>query len=289
MCVSFGMGYLQLLARRYIMYFAGTAQTDKSAVGETAIKEFVSENAGPNALSANGRRGGVDANFTGLTIEADGGNGSSWEGGRAFRNLLVVCQEIAPEVGIDFDIVGTGAAMYEFRTFTDQRGLDRSVVGLGSDGLNGAGNTPVIFSLDFSNMAVPILSINRSTEANAIYVLGRGEEASREIVLREDVVAIADSPWNRIEFVRNATQESATAGLNSVGDETLVEKQKIETLNFTALQLKGTYYGKDYHWGDLITARFRDTEFNKKIFGANVVVSDTQGGEKIDLKFADVL
>lgn len=286
--VSYSLGYLTLLNRRHIMYYSGTSQTDKSAVGETVIKEFVNENAGPGALSANGRLGGVNANIAGLSIEADQANGSSWEGARTFKNLLTVVNEIAIKTGVDVEIVGINNAEYKFRVHDGQRGKDRTLVGLDSFGLNGAGNTPVIFSLGFGNMAIPIYSINRSTEVNAVYVLGQGEASSRAIVLREDLNAIADSPINRIEVIKNATQESTTDGLNSVGDEALVEFQKKETLRFTALQLSGTFYGKDYTWGDLITARYRNSEFNKKIIDVRVVVSNTQSGESITLEFADI-
>lgn len=286
--VSYALGYLSLLNRRHIMYFAGTAQTDKSGAGEAVLKEFVDENAGPSALSANGRLGGVDGTIAGLTIEADQGNGASWEGARAYKNLLTVASEIAVETGVDIEVVGLGVAAYEFRVHDGQRGEDRTVVGLDAAGLNGAGNAPVIFSRVFGNMAIPLFSVNRSTEINAVYALGQGEESDRTVVLRQDLSAIADSPINRVEMIRNATQESTTAGLNSVGDEALTENQKKETLRFDALQIEGTFYGKDYTWGDLITARYRTSEFNKKIVDVRLVVSNTQGGENITLEFADI-
>lgn len=291
--VSYALGYLNLLNRRYIMYFSGLSQTDKSGVGETVIKEFVNENAGPGAelpdvVGINQRLGNVGAEIAGLTIEADQGSGTAWEGARAYKNLLTVVSEIAVETGVDIEMVGIGAAAYEFRVHDGQRGEDRTVTELDAAGLNSAGNTPVIFSLAFGNMAVPILSINRSTEANAVYALGQGEESNRTVVLRQDLNAIGDSPINRIETVRNATQETTTDGLNSVGDEALVENQKKETLRFSTLQLKDTFYGKDYTWGDLITVRYRNREFSKKIVNARVVVSNTQGGENITLEFADI-
>ena len=181
-----------------------------------------------------------------------------------------------------------GAATYEFRVFDGQR-TDRSLTDLDPiTGLNSAGNAPVIFALGFSNMALPLFSINRSTEANAVYALGQGEAGSRTVVLRQDLAAIADSPINRIEIIKNATQEDSTAGLDSVGDEALTENQKKETLRFNALQIEGTFYGKDYFWGDLITARYRTNEFNKKIVDVRVVVSNTQAGENITLEFADI-
>lgn len=286
--VSYALGYLTLLNRRHIMYSAGTVQTDKSGAGETVIKEFVDENAGPAALSANGRLGSVDANISGLTIEADLGNGSNWDGARAYKNLLTVAAEIAVETGVDIEVVAIGTATYEFRVFDGQR-ADRSITGLDTmTGLNAAGNPPVIFSLGFGNMALPLFSINRSTEANAVYVLGQGTEAARTVVLRQDLAAIANSPINRIEIIKNATQEDSTAGLDSVGDEALVENQKKETLRFNALQIEGTFYGKDYFWGDLITARYRTSEFNKKIIDVRIVVSNTQAGENITLEFADI-
>jgi hypothetical protein len=198
-------------------------------------------------------------------------------------------QGIALATEVDFDIVGVGDALYEFQVYDGQRGLDRTIEGLSlATGLNAAGNAPVVFALGRGNMAVPALSHNRSEEQNAFYVLGQGVEDERVVVVREDTDAQAISPWNRIEHTVSATQETETEGLNAVGDAELqLRAGSRDTLDFTVLQIPDTYYGKDYHWGDRVTAEYRGEVFNKKITQA-VVVVNLDRKEDISIEYSDV-
>lgn len=289
--VSWSYKYIELLRRRYIMYVAGSAQANKSGVGETVMKEYANENAGPAALLSLGRLQTLESDGVtlGLSIEADSGGGSSWEGGRAYKNLLAVLQEIGRSTGVDFDVVSLDDPQtFEFRTYVGQRGADRTTVGLDENGLNAAGNKPVIFSVGFGNMAVPILSEDRTNEVTNVSVLGQGVETEREVVHVGDDDAISASPWNRRETVLQANQESATSGLTSAGEEKLAEAEKREDLSFNVLQLASSYYGVHYFLGDLITARYKDQEFNKRIDEVRITVSsNAQNGENVALTFTD--
>ncbi len=282
---SIGANYDHLLTRRIILYPPGSVQVAKAAVGETVIKEYVDENAGPGAttpprlLSA--------GNMIGLTIQADGAVGLVWTGSRAYRNLFDVIAEVGKESNIDFGIVGTGPATFEFQAKLAPWGDDRTTVGLNpATGLNAAGNAPVIFSLSFGNMDTPVYSLNRGQEVNAVLALGQGQEADRLIVERTNVVAIAESTWNRMEASRQGNMETAVAGLQSVGDEALEALQAKETFGFQALQIPSTLYGRDYFLGDLVTARYKNIERNKKIVGVTVTVAE--GNENISLELSDV-
>ncbi|KKL57941.1 hypothetical protein LCGC14_2230390, partial [marine sediment metagenome] len=88
---SKGLGYDDLLRRRAILFRAASSQADKSGVGETVMKAYVNENAGPGATSPPRLFAGVN---TGLTIQTDGAAGTSWEGEKSFRPLLSVLREI---------------------------------------------------------------------------------------------------------------------------------------------------------------------------------------------------
>ena len=285
--VAFASGYAHLLKRRIIAYPAGSDGAAKDDFGETVMKRFVYENAGAGATVANGRiSNGV---FPGLFIEADSAAGTNWNGARAYSDLYEECQDIARTTGVDFDIVGIGKALFEFRAYDGQRGIDRTNNGLNTlTGLNSAGNAPVIFSSEFGNMKTPLLSINRSNEVNKVYALGAGVEDDRATVVRTDNDSINVSPWNTLEDTISANEEDSDSGLNTQGDRVLKEKQLKETLSFAAMQLKSMYYGKHYHWGDLITAKYFATEFDKKIIGAKVTVSKRSKGERIKLEFGDI-
>lgn len=269
---SYGKGYDDLLSRRIIAYPSGSAFAIKSGPGETVIKEIVNENAGPSATMPPRIYFGV---MSGLSIQATAGGGANWQGTLPFKNLLEAVQDIALVTGVNFKTVGIGPSLFEFRARrTDQLVTDRSTQGLNTTtGLNAAGNVPVIFALGFGNMGVPVYSLNRSEEVTTVYVLGQGQEADREIVVRTNLAAIADSPWNRSEVARNANQESATAGLEIIGDQALEEFGERETFSFQPLQTHATLYGRDYFNGDIITARYKGVERHYQIMSVNITVS----------------
>lgn len=271
----FGTGYNDLLRRRGIWYAAGSAEAEKSGPGETVMKEYVDENAGPSATSP--PRLSSAGTMTGLTIQADGGAGSSWVGARAYRNLLTVCQEIALATSVDFQIVGNGAAMFEFQAQASPLGDDRSTDGLDLDtGLNGAGNPPVVFSLNLGNMQEPRYSYDRRSEINTVLVLGQGIEDDRDVEERQ-TAAYDDSPWNRCETTRPASLESTASGLQSAGDALLEEVKAVEQFTFEPVQTPSSLYGREYFLGDLITARFAGVELTRKITGIHIQV---EGGRE---------
>lgn len=283
--VSYGRGYDDLLARRIILYPAGSAYTNKSGVGETVMKAYVNENAGSGATFP--PRSLASGVTPGLSVQTSGGAGVSWSGSRAYRNLLEVLQEIANAAVVDFKVVGIGAALFEFRAKASPWGSDRTTIGLNpTTGLNGAGNPPVVFALGFGNMGAPVYSLNRSGEVTAAIVLGQGTETARTLVQRTDPVAIVASPWNRCEASQNATSEKTAAGLNAAGDASLKKNQARESFSFAVIQTPGRLYGRDYFFGDLVTAQYNNIERHKKIIGVSISVA--QGRENIRLELADV-
>ncbi len=277
------VNYSHLLARRVIYYRQGDAQESKTGVGETVMKQYVNENAGPGAVSPPRVTAGV---FTGLTIETDLALGGSWGGSRSFRNLQETLQGIANATNMDFGIVGIGPALFEFQA-RPIWGVDRTVTGLDPvSGLNAAGNAPVIFSLDYDNMQGPDYSLNRIGEVTAVIILGQGSEGDRIIEERTDAVAIAESPLNRVESVQNASEEAATAGLAAAGDAILEKLQAKESFDFDVMQIPGLLYGRDYFLGDLVTARYQGIERNKQI--GSVTVTVAEGKEDISISVTDV-
>lgn len=282
---SYGRGYLDLIDRREVWYPAGSAGSDKSGPGETVMKAFVEENAGASATAPPRVADGVTS---GLTVQIDGGAGSSWEGARSWQNLLDVCQSIADATLVDFAVVGTGPGTFEFQAQAFPIGKDRSVAGLDpATGLNAAGYAPVIFALERGNMATPVYSMNRTAERNAILALGQGLEADRQTVERTDPVAIAASPWNRRESSRNANQETTTAGLEAVGDAALMELAARESFSFSVIQTAATAYGQAYACGDIVVARYGSVQRAFQIVGVTVTV-DAQMGQQISVTVKNV-
>lgn len=266
---SYGSGYNSLLARRIVAAYATTTGSDKSDKAETVIKEFVNENIGPGAVARA---------LTGLTVQADSARGNDWEGSRAWQNLLEVCQDIAKSGGGDFAVIGTGPATFEFRWYDGQLGVDRT---LG----NAGGNDPIIFSLQRNNMLTPLLSLNHGQEFNTVYVLGQGEGVARTVVVTSDPTSIAYSPWNLIEVSRQATGETTTDGLETVGAQELSDGLADRSVTFEAAQTPDCAFGVHYNLGDIITAMYHQ-RVDKKI--TKVTVDVGENDESINLELADV-
>lgn len=280
---SIGVDPKHLLARRVILFKDTSTEAAKTGPGETVMKSYVNENAGPGATAPPRLFAGV---FPGLTIQASAGAGSTWEGNKPYRPLFRTVREIADATAVDFDLVVTGAVTLEFQAKAEPLGVDRTTTGIDpGTGLNAAGNAPLVFSLDFGNMEAPALTTHRIDEVTAAIILGQGAEDDREVIQRTSAAATA-SAFNRIESVRNANQEEDTAALNAVGDAMLQDLQARETFFFQALQIPSTLYGRDYFVGDLVTARYGSIERNLKITAATIKV--VEGVETIDIEVSDV-
>ena len=260
---SSGVAYNHLLKRRIIVPSVNCTGS-KSGVAETVIKAFVDEQAGPSSTRA----------FTGLTLEADGAGGNSVTMTRSWRNLLEVCQEIAAVGGGDFDVIGNGAATFEFDWYAGQRGTDRSA--------------SVTFAPEFGNMASADLRRTRHDEINAVLAGGDGEETTRTAVWSTTAGLIAGSTWNRCEAFVNGTQEgTGTAGLTTAGAAELWQNRPRDEFTCTVLQIPGSYYGQHYFLGDLVTASFGGYSGTKKIQSVTITVSAAEA-ESITVELVDV-
>jgi len=282
---STGVCLNHLLSRRDIGYKAGTIRADKDDVAETVMKEYVAENCGVDATVANGRL--RDGAFPGFTIDADGGQGINWPGSRAYENLLGTLMDIANVSGIDYRVESLGNGQYRFFTYVDQLGVDRSVLGLNpATGLNAAGYPPVIFSVPIGNVQNIDYELNRNAEANAVFLLGKGDGSTRHITIVEDPGAGADSPWNDIEVAVNASSQEYEFQRVMVGIETLQQKAARESFSFTPLQQASSLYGVHYGIGDKVTAKYDDIQRDKRIVAVKVAISSSK--ETVDIVFADI-
>lgn len=268
---SVGYGYNALLARRIIAYYATSAGAFKTGKAETVAKQYVNENIGPGAAASR--------QLSGLTIQTDGGSGNTWEGDRAWCNLLEVCQDIAYAGGGDFQVVGTGPATFEFRWNAGQLGVDRTMG-------NAAGVDPIVFSLQRGNMLSPALALDYLQEFNTCYVLGPGDGLTRTVVAVSNATSVNYSPWNLIEVARQATGETTAQGLAIAGAEALKEGLAEQSATFEAVQTYYSAYGVHYNLGDIITALYRQ-RVDKKIAKVTVDVDDDR--DTIKLELVDVI
>jgi len=261
------VGQLSMLGWRTVAWHANTDNRSSftSEKGETVMKALVTYNAASSATVANGRlREGA---ITGVSVAADGAAGSTIDWFCSYDNLLTTLQDCAKVAGGDFDLIRTGAATWEFRWYTGQRGTDRSAT--------------VFFSLGAGNMADPDYTIDRIDERTVAIVGGQGEGAARTTAVRTGTdysAGVVD-----YEVFVDGRDCTTTAGLNTRGDKALDGKRAREVFTFKVLQTPACFYGVHYFLGDKATARYATLTETVKVHGVTVT-SPEPGGENIDVE-----
>lgn len=283
-----GSGFNGLIGRPIIAYYETTAQAAKNDASETVMKEYVLENAGASATVANSRF--ADSVIPNFLLQADSGNGDTWEGDRSGKNLLDVLNEIAKFSSIDFNVVTNGTVgNYIFNTYPDQLGDDRTTTGLDtSTGLNAAGNAPHIFSPERGNVQSSSFAERHRKEANRVYAYGKGAGITRNIRYRENAVAQAASVLNLREAMRGAGSQDTNQQLDDFADEWLEKLQTVEKFEFTPLDIQSSLYGVHYFFGDKVTVKIGDTEANKRIVGVTISLASGKGESSKVLTFEDI-
>jgi hypothetical protein len=276
--------YNSLLKRRIIAYTAGSAQTVKSAPADDVMKSIVRENLGADALVLNGRI--LDGVMVGLSVAADTGEATVFAGQNSYKEVFEIISQIAKSNLVDFDIVGVGDGLFQFRTFFPTRGINLTTDGLSvTTGLNSSGNAPVIFNPLLGNMDEPSYDEDRSEEKTVSIVAGQGTEEDRNVLVAYSA-AYTDSPFNQIEMMSDSRNSEGNDDLASDAALALSETQQKQTFEFKPIQTPTSAYGNQYNWGDYVTAQFGNLSgINKRIMKVSIGV-DGSGQESIDLELA---
>jgi hypothetical protein len=257
-------GLLSMLNSRIVAWYTATNNRSKYTTekAETIGNLIVKYNCTADATVANGRlREGA---ISGLTVEPDGGEGNSIDFYCAYANVLEALKKLSLVGGGDFDLVKTSSTTWQYRWYTGQLGTDRTA--------------SIIFALNFGNMSNPVYEDDRMNEITAAIVAGQGELSDRALVIRTGTNYHAVT--NNIETFVAATDITTIAGLNSRGDEKLLELEARKSFRFDVLQTPSGMYGKHYTLGDLVVAinPFTNVELTQKI--SAISVSINQAGEE---------
>lgn len=291
---SYGPALEELLDKTYILYAAGTSQTDKSGAATTIIYEYVAENAGG---SGGGTRDTPLQNT--LSNAADLAIGGTWSGSEARKNLLTTIRNISQFTRenntlitgkVDFQVNYLDDFNFEFQA--GQIGVDRTTDGLTptSNGLNGASNVPVIFSALQGNIQSETRSKSRYNEANTVVALGQGQGTSRVVQVSQNGLSVALSPVAQREAITNASQNTTASDVLAAAEAKLDELIARGKFNFQPRKSGEVLY-RDYFLGDYITAEdFRtNTRVNKQIRAISINVSPGQTEvENIRMEFEDI-
>jgi hypothetical protein len=196
----------------------------------------------------------------------------------AYRNVLTVLQEIAEvasEAGtwLGFDVVRTAPGMFEFRTYTGQRGQDHGR----------SSGDPRLVGRQYGNLSEATFGTYHADERNVILVAGQGEGSAREWVTRYNNSRLYASKWNRREYFKDSRDDSTTAALEADGDAALEEFAPKQTLTGTLHDTPGMQYGIHYWFGDVLSVEAFGYHVDCHVGSVRVRV-DQDGGEQLDIR-----
>ncbi len=295
---SYGRSMEDLLHRRVIFYPAETPYTKKgySAMidghyvgvpADDVIKEFVRENIGE--LADNSTRN-VFGSIPTWTTAPDESAAPLWAGEIAWRNLLDVVQEISNgsvnladghEIPrqIDFKVLLTNLNPPSFLFVTGHPMLGRDLT---------ITNPPVTFGLQFGNLSNINYTLSATEEATVVAATGLGMNSERRVWVIRNEIALAESPWNHIEYVRDDRTNQSNESLTNTAQKVLVELGAQENFKFSPIQTNQLCYGRDYSMGDKVLISFEGITRSKRLTGVSLTSNQSET-EQLTFDFSDVL
>lgn len=270
-----GEDAIGLLDRRIIAFAAASSQSSKTEPADDILKAIVRENMGVDAplTEANRPRAFPPDHF-----EVTNNFGAAPEVARSFawRNVLDVLVEVAEASGthgtpLYFDVNSTGPGTFAFNTYVNLIGADRTAR---------TGDKPVVFSRENGNIRNPFLRIDHREEHNYIWGGGQGQESSRVIDPEKDLLRIGRSIWGKREAFQDAREESTVQGVADKAFERLQKDRPRRIFRGELLDTPQTAYGIDWAYGDKITVRYKNEEFEGVVNNINFTV-DQNGKETV--------
>ena len=161
-----------------------------------------------------------------------------------------------------------------------------------SNGLNGAGNAPVIFGPAYGNVLSFYKSGSRYSESNAVTVIGQGTDLLRDNITATDTISASRSPIAKRERVVNANNitEGDAAALAARALAALDQYKGRVKINFVPKRGAQILF-RDYFLYDLITAEdFDGNRYNKQITEISITVKETKNAliETQAIRFSDI-
>jgi len=230
-----------------IAYPSGSSQSSKSGDVATVAAEFVDENIGPNAGNDNDGQSRVRPY---LTIVAPTASGVTWRGGRSYKLLSDVVQELASRANAQYKI--ENHCPEDASGTPDFRWTWKSIYGKDVRPDNTAGNPPVVFSALQGTASRNRVGINRNNDLTSVYALGQGRESSRRRSDVNDLAALAASPWARRAVSRNWSSAYPTAELEAAGFATIEAQKALPDVSFDILQTPAVRYKREWDLGYIV-------------------------------------
>jgi len=279
-----GPDVLDLMRRRIVASYAGSAQASKLDFADDMMKEVVSESIvdGTNPAPAAGTRV-----WTNLSVQADAGAGPligkafAWgqllrlDGSGVLPGLARVAKIAGQEIFFDIvpNAVDGDSITFEFQTYADQPGRDMTSLG-------------VVFDEEYGNLKEPFLEFDYTEEENYIYAGGQGVGYARNVQQISDSARYLASIWNRCEAFADARNQTSDTGVTTTGRNLLQDGQPKIRFGGLPVATARTRFGIDWDFGYKVTARYAGYE-QAIIIRSVTIILDDQGRETINARFDD--
>lgn len=179
--------------------------------------------------------------------------------------VLKTLQDIANQTRVDFSIVRTTDALFEFRPGV--QGTDRSMTA----------NYPLapftLLTPSRGNMQNPRLVVNRYNEINYALMAGQGPESDRTYYPVAGAGTDA-SPFNLSVGVFDSRESETVDELVASASSELFNTQAKAEFSFEPIiGASGTTYNIDMFLGDIVTAEYRDFRADYRFTGFDITIS----------------
>ena len=243
-----------LMRRRHVINYSGTAGASKTDLLDDLMKEVVDEQAINDASDPTSGFGIRD--IPDFTNQVDVSAGPLLSFAMAWRKL----SEWLPDASragraesneVFWDIVEqvtSNSIALQFQTKTGQPGQDLT--------------SSVIFDEARGNLSDSSLTLDYFDEVNYVYGLGQGQSIDRNVQQQWDADRMGASRYNRCEGIAFAANAEIDDTVREAARERLTNGLPRRILTGRLVDTEGTQFGRDWNWGDKIRARFLGIEFD---------------------------
>lgn len=265
-----------LLRRRIIAYNAGTSYTSKTATADNVMKALVRENLG--TLVDSNRDYTTNINLSSyLTIQNDVGLAPTIAIACTRDSLLSTLQKIANTSAqsgtyLAFDVVWNGSFL-DFRTYTQARGMDRRF----PNGIN-----PITLSVENGTLTEAEFTQDYTEEVTIAIAGGQGVGDARQISVAVDTTRRDASPFNAIEVFAQGNSTGDATTLGDIAEARVRQGRPRLILAGRIQETPAVRYGRDWNWGDYVTAQVDGTSLDTRIDAVTVTIEG--GKETIDAR-----
>lgn len=263
-----------LLKRRIVAYYSGSAQATMTDYADDIMKEVVRDNLGADAgTDYDGNPvSGRDMSDLGVTVAGDLSDGPSITSEFAWKNVLSTLQDLqaasrAAGTEVYFLMYANTPTAFVFETRTGQPGRDRTQT---------TGENPLLFGIGYGNVRNPSLVYDYMDEENHIYAAGSGQDAQQAVAEVSDTDRINASRWNRREGYASASVTDDANALTTAGNARMTEARPRVTFMADLIDTEQAPYGGGDGWrvGDKITVSHLGIQFDAIILSAAVAVGE---------------